>query len=288
MVKGLGGWAGGVMAVALAAAAAPAWAGQAMPAKDLIAKGKYVFATAGGCACHTPPGSPGLNSGGQKFAGPFGVVYSWNITPDRETGIGRWTDAQMVNAIRRGERPDGTRLFPIHPYEYMAHMADDEAYALVAYLKRVKPVKHTVPPRELKGPAPAIPVPEAPKVAPKEGLARGEYLAKGPSHCGDCHTPRGPNGAPDMSKFLAGGPGPEGSTPSNITPHPITGIGRWTEEQIARLIRAGERPNAGPVGSLMHVVIQGTSVGYKDMTAADALAIAQYLKTVPAIDNKVR
>jgi mono/diheme cytochrome c family protein len=283
-------WVICVAAIAPALAGAPAWGGQAEKpaAKDLVAKGKYVFATAGGCACHTPPGAPGLNAGGQKFAGPFGVVYSRNITPDRATGIGAWTSAQVVNAIRRGERPDGTHLFPVHPYEYMAHMADDEVSALAAYLKSVKAVGHKVPPRELKGPPPAIPVPEAPKVAPTAGLARGEYLVKGPTHCGDCHTPRRPDGSQDLSLFLAGGPGPEGTTPSNITPHPITGIGRWTEEQIATLLRTGERPNAGPVGSLMHVVIQGSSVGYKDMTRADALAIAQYLKTVPAIDHKVR
>lgn len=288
MVSGRCEWVAGLAMAAFAVAAAPAWGGQAVPAKDLIARGRYVFATAGGCACHTPPEAPGLNSGGQKFVGPFGVVSSRNITPDRETGIGRWTDAQVVNALRRGERPDGTHLFPIHPYPYLAHMADDEAFALTAYLKSVKPVNHKVPARELKGPPPAIPVSEAPKVAPAGGLARGEYLVKGPSHCGDCHTPWGPNGAQDMSRFLAGGPGPEGSLPSNITPHPLTGIGRWTEEEIAKLLLTGERPNAGPVGSLMMVVIQGTSVGYKDMKRADALAIARYLKTVPAIDRKVR
>jgi len=283
-------WAicGAVLALGLAGA--PAWGGQAQrpAAKDLVAKGRYVFATAGGCACHTPPGAPGLNTGGQKFAGPFGVVYSRNITPDGETGIGGWTEVQVVNAIRRGERPDGMRLFPVHPYEYVSHMADDEAFALAAYLKSVKPVGHRVPARELKGPPPAIPVPEAPKVTPTGGPARGEYLVKGPSHCGDCHTPRRPDGSQDLSLFLAGGPGPEDTTPSNITPHPITGIGRWTEEQIARLLLTGARPNAGPVGSLMEVVIRGSSVGYKDMKRADALAIAQYLKTIPAIDHKVR
>ena len=151
------------------------------------------------------------------------MVYSRNITPDRETGIGRWSDTQVVNVIRRGERPDGTRLFPIHPYVYLAHIADDEAFALAAYLKNVKPVSHKVPERELKGPAPAIPVPESPKAAPTAGVARGEYLVKGPAHCGDCHRPRRPDGPQDLSKFLAGGP-----------------------------------------------------------------AIAQYLKTVPAIDHKVR
>lgn len=282
-------WVLGIGVGLLAVAAGTAWAGERAQAReDLIARGKYVFATAGGCACHTPPGAPGLNAGGEKFAGPFGVVYSRNISPDPETGIGRWTDRQVANAIRRGERPDGTRVFPVHPYESFVHIADDETVALVAYLRSVRPVSHTVPARALKGPVPPIPLPESPKVAPVGGVARGEYLAKGPGHCGDCHTPRRPDGSPDMSKFLAGGPGPEGSLPSNITPHPITGIGRWTVEEVARLLTTGERPKAAPVGSLMKLVIGGTSVGYKDMTPADALAIAHYLKTVPAVNNRVR
>jgi mono/diheme cytochrome c family protein len=282
-------WILGITVVTLAMAHAPARAAEKgrAPASDLVAKGRYVFATAGGCACHTPPGTPGLNAGGMAFHGPFGEVYSRNITPDRATGVGRWTDAQIAKAIRHGERPDGTRLFPVHPYIYLANLADDETAALVAYLKSVKPVSHRVPPRKLKGPAPAIPVPASPKTAPLDGVARGEYLVKGASHCGDCHTPRRPDGSQDPAKFLAGGPGPEGSLPSNITPHPTTGIGRWTEDKIARLITTGERPKAGPVGSLMRVVIQGSSVGYKDMTPADALAIAQYLKTVPPVENRV-
>lgn len=281
------GYVIGVAAAILVLAAGSVWGGEAAGKEALIAKGRYVFATAGGCGCHTPPDGPGLNAGGQKFDGPFGVVYSRNITPDRETGIGRWTDVQVMNAIRRGERPDGTRLFPIHAYTYFVHIADDETRALVAYLKSVKPVKHAVPARNLKGPAPAIPVPESPKAAPTAGVARGEYLVKGPSHCGDCHTPHRPGGGQDLSKFLAGGPGPEGTTPPNITPHPVTGIGQWTEEQIVQSIIAGTRPNGTALGSLMRVVIQGTSGGYKDMRREDARAIAQYLKTVPPIDNKV-
>ncbi len=281
------GCAIGVAVAICALAAGSAWGGEAVSKAALIAKGRYVFATAGGCACHTPPGAPGVDAGGQKFDGPFGVVYSRNITPDPETGIGRWTDAQVMNAIRRGERPDGTRLFPIHAYTYFVNIADDEAQALVAYLKSVKPIKHSVPARNLKGPAPAIPVPASPKVAPVGGLARGKYLVDGPAHCGDCHTPRRPGGSQDFSKFLAGGPGPEDTMPSNITPHPVTGIGAWAEEQIARAIVIGQRPNGTVIGSLMRVVILGSSAGYKDMTPADALAIAHYLKTVPAINNRV-
>jgi len=247
-----------------------------------------VFATAGGCACHTPPDAVGLNAGGMKFDLFIGVVYSRNITPDPETGIGAWTDAQVTNAIRRGERPDGSKLFPIHPYKYLGNIADDEIEALVAYLKSVTPIKSSVPARSLKIPVPSLTIPAASKVAPRDGLARGAYLAGGAGHCTECHTPRRFDFSPDDAKFLAGGPGPQRSRAANITPHGETGIGRWTETQIARFLRTGVKPSGQEASSLMKTVITGTSAGFKDLTEADAAAIARYLKTVPAIENKVR
>jgi mono/diheme cytochrome c family protein len=259
------------------------------PAADLAARGKYVFGTAGGCACHTRPDGAGLNAGGTKFdLSFFGVVYVPNITPDTETGIGRWTDAQVINAIRRGERPGGTKLFPIHPYKYLSNIADDEIEALVAYLRSVKPVKSSVPPRSLKIPVPTRTIVPAVKIAPRDGLARGAYLAGGAGHCAECHTPRRLDASTDDTKFLAGGPGPEGSPAANITPDDETGIGRWTEAQIARFLRTRVKPSGQEAYSLMRSVIVGTSAGFKDLTEADALAIARYLKTVPPIENKVR
>ena len=261
----------------------------AEPSLDLVARGKYVFGAAGGCACHTMPDGAGLNAGGAKFdMSFFGVVFTPNITPDDETGIGKWTDAQIITAIRRGERPDGSRLFPIHPYKYLSNIADDEIEALVAYLKSVKPIKSSVPPRSLKIPVPTRTIVAAPKIAPREGPARGEYLAGGAGHCAECHTPRRFDASTDDTKFLAGGPGPERSVAANITPHVETGIGRWTEAQIARFLRTGVKPSGQEASSLMRTVIMGTSAGFKDLTEADALAIARYLKTVPPIDNKVR
>lgn len=260
----------------------------AEPTAELVARGKYVFATAGGCACHTPPDALGLNAGGMKFDLFIGVVYARNITPDPETGIGRWTDLELTNAIRRGERPDGSKLFPIHPYKHLGNIADDEIEALVAYLKSVKPIRSAVPPRSLKIPVPTLTVPNAPKTAPRDGLARGAYLAAGAGHCTECHTPRRFDFSPDDAKFLAGGPGPQRSLSANITPHAETGIGRWTEAQIARFMRTGVKPSGQEAFSLMKTVIVGTSAGFKDLTEADALAIARYLKTVPAIENRVR
>ena len=274
---------------ALALSLWPAIAKAAGPTPALVAKGKYVFGAAGGCACHTPPDGVGLNAGGTKFDLSFiGVIYAPNITPDAETGVGKWTDAQMVSAIRRGERPDGSRLFPIHPYKYLSNIADDEIAALVAYLRSVKPVRSSVPARSLKIPVPTRTIVAAPTVAPRKGLARGEYLAGGASHCAECHTPRRFDASTDDTKFLAGGLGPEQSLAANITPHVETGIGRWTEAQIARFLRTGVKPSGQVASSLMRTVIVGTSAGFKDLTEADALAIARYLKTVPAIDNKVR
>jgi alcohol dehydrogenase (quinone), cytochrome c subunit len=263
-------------------------ASPAEPTAELVARGKYVFATAGGCACHTPPDGVGLNAGGMKFDLFIGVVYARNITPDPDTGIGKWTDLQLTNAIRRGERPDGSKLFPIHPYKNLGNIADDEIEALVAYLKSVKPIRSVVPPRSLKIPVPTLTVPNAPKTAPRDGLARGAYLAAGAGHCTECHTPRRFDFSPDDAKFLAGGPGPQRSLSANITPHAETGIGRWTEAQIARFMRTGVKPSGQEAFSLMKTVIVGTSAGFKDLTEADALAIARHLKTVPAIENKVR
>jgi mono/diheme cytochrome c family protein len=280
------------VAVILATLAMIVWPGAvraAEPNPDLVARGKYVFGTAGGCACHTTPEGAGLNAGGTKFdLSFFGVVYTPNITPDTETGIGKWTDTQVINAIRRGERPDGSKLFPIHPYKYLSNIADDEIEALVAYLRSVKPVKSAVPARSLKIPVPARTLTTAVKIAPREGLARGAYLAGGAGHCAECHTPRRFDASTDDTKFLAGGPGPERSLAANITPHNETGIGRWTEAQIARFLRTGVKPSGQEAYSLMRTVIVGTSAGFKDLTEADALAIARYLKTVPPIENRVR
>jgi mono/diheme cytochrome c family protein len=117
---------------------------------------------------------------------------------------------------------------------------------------------------------------------------RGAYLVNGPGHCAECHTPRRFDGSTDDTKLLAGGPGPERSLAANITPHDETGIGRWTEAQIARFLRTGVKPSGQEAYSLMRAVIIGTSAGFKDLTEADALAIARYLKTVPPIENKVR
>jgi len=287
-----------VFAICLVASSVgAAWA--AGPAD--VARGKYIFGAAAGCGCHTEPkGQP--NAGGKKFEGPFGTVYSTNITPDRQTGIGAWTDEQIITAIRLGRRATGERLLPVHPFTSFNGMAEEDLQALVAFLRTVPPVHRANTPKKIVVPmfeSFFLPVWLAtfaaretpPPAAPVAGLPRGEYLVRAVGHCGECHTPRSAmTMAVDSSRLLAGNSkrtGPEGQAAPNITPDPTTGIGDWTEEQIVTYLGTGNRPDGDVAGGLMGGNIQGTLAGYKDMTPADLRAIARYLKSIPAVRNKI-
>ena len=295
---GVCGMAMGTIAIAvLLYAAAPALA--ASPVE--IARGKYVFGATAGCGCHTEPKGP-ANAGGRKYDGPFGTVCSTNITPDTKTGIGAWTDAQIIAAIRLGRRPNGERILPIHPFTSFNGMAEDDLRALVAFLRTVQPVNRPNTPKKITVPMfesvflPAWLMTFAatetpPPAAPVSGVARGEYLVRAVSHCGECHTPRSAlTMAVDNSRFLAGNPkktGPEGQATPNITPDKTTGLGDWIEEQIATYLGTGKRPDGDVAGGLMEEGIQGTLAGFKDMTKVDLAAIARYLKSIPAVTNKI-
>jgi mono/diheme cytochrome c family protein len=270
-------------------------------AEDITTHGQYIFAIAGGCACHTiPKGTP--HAGGRVFPIPFGPVYSTNITQDKETGLGNWTDQQIYDAITKGIRRDGSRILPVMPYEKYSGMAQEDLQALIAYLRTIKAVKKMTP--ELKTWVPftrSLGTPiflkifgrfsGAPKVAPKNGIERGRYLVDHVSLCGDCHTPRNSLGVPQQSHYLAGAGqkiGPLGQAVANITPDKVTGIGDWKNDDIVELLHTGTKPDLDSVQGLMYEVIQGTSGGYKEMKREDALAIAQYLKSIAPIRNKIR
>ena len=281
-----------IEAVVLAARSAAA-----TPAE--IARGKYIFGATGGCGCHTEAGNPPKppNSGGRKYEGPFGTVYSSNITPDPKTGIGNWTDEQIITAIRLGRRPNGERLVPVHPFTVFNGMAAEDLKTLVAFLRTVKPVNRQVPPRKLVPLFETIALPAwlaafapretPPASAPTSGVARGEYLVRAVGHCGECHSPRTLTQATDNARFLGGNARhPEGAMP-NITPDPDTGIGKWSEDEIAEYLGSGNKPDGDVAGGLMAEVIEGNLAGYKDMTRADLLAIAKYLKTIPPVKNRV-
>ena len=273
-------------------------AGAAEP--DQLARGKYVFGATGGCGCHTEP-KGAVNAGGRKYDGPFGTVYSSNITPDPKTGIGSWTDEQIITAVRLGRRPNGERILPVHPFTSFNGMAEEDLTALVKFLRSVPPVNKPTPPKRI-----TIPMFESvflpawlmtfasketpPATAPVSGVARGEYLVRAVGHCSECHTARSAlTMALDTSRFLAGNTkktGPEGQATPNLTPDKGTGLD-WSEEQIVTYLQTGNRPDGDVAGGLMGEMIQGTAAGYKDMTKADLQAIARFLKSIPAVKNKI-
>jgi mono/diheme cytochrome c family protein len=288
----------GVLSLLLSICVLPAVArAQGGGAGDPVARGKYVFGAAGGCGCHSEPDKT-LNSGGRRYDGPFGTVYSTNITPDPKTGIGSWTDDQIIAAIRLGRRPDGERIIPVHPYTVFNGMAEGDLRALVAYLRSVPPVSRPNQPKQITVPlfesvflpawlAAFAPREVPPPAAPTTGVARGEYLVRAVSHCGECHSPRTMTYATDNSRFLGGNPkGADGDPVPNITPDKDTGLA-WSEAEIAEYLGTGHKPDGDVAGGLMGEVIQGSSAGFKDLSKEDRLAIARYLKTLPPVKHKV-
>ena len=268
-------------------------------AKDMmIERGQYIFAIAGGCGCHTiPDGTP--HAGGRAFPIPFGTVYATNITPDKETGLGSWSDREIFDAMTRGIRPNGERILPLMPYEAYSGMAEEDLKALIAYLRTLEPVRKETP--RLKSWVPfsrSLLVPlwlklfgrfsTPPPEAPKGGIQRGRYLVDHVSLCRDCHTPRNALGVPKRGLYFAGSKtGLLGEESPNITPDKRTGIGEWSRDEIADLTLTGFKPNLDNVQGLMEEVIEGVSQGYKNMTREDALAIADYLKSIRPISNKI-
>lgn len=234
-----------------------------------IARGEFLFKTGIGCwQCHSSGGDNAPPGGGMKFdlnvlSPSLGVYYAANITPDVETGIGGWTDGEIVRAIREGISRDGRVLFPIMPVDPLNGLSDDDVLALVAYLRTLPPVKNKVPAREPSMFAKTLmtvgvigPMKEhkEPVVAPERAITPkyGEYVAKHASLCSDCHTPRNlQDGSFYYDSLLAGSSfqfGVDDGAPvlafaPNITPDVETGIGGWTEEQFMRMVRTGIGPD---------------------------------------------
>lgn len=240
-----------------------------------------------------------VGAGGKAIETPFGTFYGSNITPDLETGIGAWTDEEIDAAIRGGRVRGKGAEAPVMPYPLYAGMSDADVADLIAYLRTLPAVRKESRPHEGElplarwayeawqflyfrpGPAPAT--------APAGGIERGRYLADHVSMCTDCHTPRGLLGAIDWSMYLGGtAEGPGGETVPNITSHD-TGIGDWDTADTVNLLRTGMLPNFDNVQGSMGEAVDGVGggPGYKDAPEADWRAVADYLRTVPPIDNKL-
>jgi mono/diheme cytochrome c family protein len=263
-------------------------------AETLLERGSYLINGIVACGnCHTPQGPegplPGMElAGGLVIEEEAFTVRTPNIAPDQETGIGRWTDAQIIAAIREGRRPDGRIIGPPMPISLYRRMSDRDVRALVAYLRQVKPVRNRVPPSQYRVPLPTgygppvRPVPDVPRTDP---VAYGAYLAGPLGHCIDCHTLRIGDQADNTRRIGAGGNtfyGPWGITVApNITPDKETGIGDWTDEQIRRAITQ-------PIGADGSPLRPPMGLGYYARIAGPDLdALVAYLRSLQPLKAEI-
>jgi mono/diheme cytochrome c family protein len=250
-------------------------------------KGEYLSKAAGCIGCHTAEAQGAARfSGGRALLTPFGTFYGPNITPDRETGIGAWSEADFQRAIRLGERPDGGHYFPAFPYPSFTRMSDSDIRDLWAYLRSIAPVKNAVPRHALRFPfgfRPLVavwkqlfftpgPFAADPKLSP--ALNRGTYLATALAHCAECHTPRNFMGGLKSDRLLAGGEVAEGKTP-NLTP---TRLKKWNDAELREFLKSGATPEGEAPSDTMYEVIRNTT---SQLTPEDLAALIAYLRALP-------
>lgn len=266
--------------VVFAAAALAVGASSAL-AQSPAQRGDYLVNSILNCGgCHTPRGPAGADkpfAGGNLFETPVFKVYTSNLTPDKETGLGNWTAEQIKNAIMKGVRPDGTML-AVMPTAYYTVLTSRDAYAIVAYLRSLKPIKNQVPNPEYKAALkPDLTAPPMDKTGRK--ARRGYYLAT-IGHCMECHSPR-EKGVSQMRTEMGVGrhdfKGPWGaSTSRNITSDKEKGLGGWTDAEIKRAITQGVSRNGDKLKPPMGYA------AYARMSDKDMRDLIAYLRTVPA------
>jgi mono/diheme cytochrome c family protein len=252
--------------------------------------GRYLVETIAGCGnCHTPHLPDGSLDPTKKFAGAFVIeepvfkAYAANITPDMETGIGSWSEDDIVNAIRNGQRPDGSYLGPPMSFIWYRNMSDTDAHAIAAYIKSVPAIHNEVPKSTyqipLNGYGPTVThVPDMPK---DDVVKYGGYLAGPIGHCMDCHTTY-VNGVIDMNQLGRGGnvyAKPFGyswaAVSANITSDPNAGLGAWTDDEIKRAITQGISRNGRMLLPFMPFSL------YAKMEPSDLDAVVAYLRSLP-------
>ena len=262
--------------------------------EDRVEQGRYMT-HAGGCiSCHTADSEGAVPlAGGRAMETPFGTFYSPNITPDRETGIGGWTDDEFVNAFWEGVSPDGEHYFPSFPYTSYTGASREDLLAIKAYLDSLEPVRQQAPDQDLAwymgtrlaaGGWKALNF-ESKRFEPDPSKDaqwnRGAYLVRHLGHCGECHTARGSTGAFQDDVELAGAVLGDEKVP-NITPHRTDGIGRWSASDIEYFLDIGMLPDGDFTGSSMVAVIEDNT---SKLTREDRLAIAAYLRSLPALET---
>jgi mono/diheme cytochrome c family protein len=260
---------------------------------DVVKRGEYLARAADCMVCHSAPDGAKY-AGGVAFHTPFGSLYSTNITPDKETGIGNYTDQDFLNAVQRGVRPDGTHLYPAMPFPSYSYMTDQDALAIKAYLFSLPPV-HAAAGENTLG----FPFNQRwlmglwsaffnenrrfePNTAQSPEWNRGAYLAEALAHCGECHTPRNLAFALDNRKKFAGTV-TAGWYAFNITSDKGSGIGAWTDDEAREYLSAGHASGrgtaAGPMG-------EAVDQSFKDLTSSDIRALVTYVRSVPPVTSR--
>ncbi len=266
-------------------------------------RGEYLARASDCAACHSVPGHARF-AGGVPFSLPFGTIFSSNITPDRDHGTGRYTEAQFGRALREGIRADGAPLYPAMPYPSYARMTDDDIHALYVYFTTDVQASAETPPastiswpfsmrwplriwQAAFAPSPERAIKSTARFADDPDMARGAYLVEGPGHCGACHTPRAITlqekalTAAESSLFLSGGGVVDGWTPTSLRGENRTGLGRWSEKDIVSFLRNGRVAHGSAFGGMSGAVGHGTQY----LSDKDLYSIARFLKSLPAADR---
>jgi mono/diheme cytochrome c family protein len=280
-----GSWA---LLVTASAAAFAATAGD-------TTRGEYI-ATAGGCvACHTASGKDAARfAGGHALKTPFGTFYGPNITPHPQAGIGRWSEADFVRAMRQGLRPDGAHYFPAFPYPSYTRIVNADLRDLWAYLRSLPPNARQNQEHDLRFPFGFrfllwgwkllffTPGPTAADARTNTPVTRGAYLVNALSHCGECHTPRNILGGSKRDRFLAGGKGPDGKGVPNLTP---TRLKKWGDGELKDFLTTGITADGDVAAESMGEVVTNT---LSRITAEDLAAIIAYLRSLPPLPDEPR
>lgn len=280
IIGGSAGWAvsllaGVMLAIPLAVRAQPD-----------VRNGHYIAQASGCVGCHTDTKAGAAPfAGGRALKTPFGTFFGPNITPDRATGLGDWTEADFQRAIRRGERPDGSHYFPAFPYPSFTGMADADIRDLWAYLRSLPAVKQANQPHDLRFPFGwrflvviwkwFFFTPGSGGAAPTVAnlVDRGAYLVRVLGHCGECHTPRNFLGGPKSGSPFSGSKIPEGKVP-NITP---TRLKKWSDDEVKEYLTTGISPAGDIAVEPMSEVITNTT---GKLTPQDLTAMVAYLRSL--------
>jgi mono/diheme cytochrome c family protein len=276
-----------ILATALLCTALAFGDARAEPSAETTARGKALTMAADCASCHTADPSRPF-AGGKRIDTPFGGIYSPNLTPDRDTGLGAWSDEEFYRALHNGVAPDGSRYYPAFPYPNFTKFVRDDVLAIRAYLATLTPVHNSPPPPQLRWPLnyrvlmrgwnllffrPGIFELNQQKSAEWN---RGGYLVTGAAHCGGCHTPKNILGADKRGRAFGGGL-VQGWFAPRLDSAERSGLKSWSADDIVEYLQSGRNGKSHAGGLMAEVVVNSTS----KMSDADVRAVAVYLKDLP-------